>query len=308
MPLKNHNLLREIQKNKTLYLMFLPVAIYYVLFAYLPMSGIVVAFKEFNYRDGLFLSPWNGLKNFEYLFRSGRLWLVTKLTIMYNTMFLTLYTFFSLLIAVLIAEMAGSLFKKIAQSFLFLPYFISWVVVSAFVYNIFNYDYGFINNILKLFGYKPLNIYMEPTYWYFLLPIFYVWKWVGFGSVLYLAAIMGIDQECYESASLDGANIFQKIWYITIPMVKRTIVILILLGIGRILRGEFDMFYQLIGNNGILLDATDIIDTLVFRALMGTQDFGMASAAGFYQSVLCFIIIIIVNSLVKKYDPEYALF
>jgi putative aldouronate transport system permease protein len=136
----------------------------------------------------------------------------------------------------------------------------------------------------------------------------YVWKWVGFGSVLYLAAIAGLDQECYEAATIDGAGEFQKIFRITLPMLRPTMVILLLLGIGRILRGEFDMFYQLIGNNGLLLDATDIIDTLVFRSLLGTQDFGMAVAAGFYQSVLCFLVILVVNRVVKRFEASYALF
>ena len=305
---KKTGMWHEISKNKVLYLMFIPVAVYYLIFAYLPMSGIVVAFKDFNYRDGLFLSPWNGLRNFEYLWTSGKLWMVTQTTIVFNVVFLALYTFFSLLIAILIAEIKGRFFKKVSQSFLFLPYFISWVVVAAFVYNFFNFDFGFINTFLKSIGHKPLDIYSNPHYWYFLLPFLYVWKWVGFGSILYLAAIMGIDQECYEAASIDGVNPFQKIWYITLPMLKPTIIILLLLGVGRILRGEFDMFYQLIGNNSILMDSTDIIDTLVFRSLMGTQDFGMASAAGFYQSVLCFVIIIVVNRIVKKIDPDYALF
>ncbi|HEX3043449.1 MAG TPA: ABC transporter permease subunit [Bacillota bacterium] len=305
---RKSSFLHEIKKNKVLYLIFLPVAIYYLVFAYLPMAGIVVAFKEFNYRDGLFFSPWNGLKNFEYLYTSGKLWMVTKTTIIYNVVFLSLYTFFSLLIAILISEIKSKFFKKTTQSFLFLPYFISWVVVSAFVYNFFNYDYGLVNNVLKFFGKNPLNIYSNPTSWYFLLPFLYVWKWVGFGSVLYLAAIMGFDQECYEAADIDGANAFQKIRYITLPLLKPTVIILLLLGVGRILRGEFDMFYNLIGNNGLLFDATDIIDTLVFRALMGIQDFGMASAGGFYQSVLCFVIILVVNAVVKKYDKDYALF
>lgn len=298
----------ELSKNKVLYLLFLPVAIYYLIFAYLPMSGIVVAFKDFNYRDGLFFSPWNGLKNFEYLWSSGKLWMVTKTTILFNLLFLALYTFFSVSVAVLIAEIRSSFFKKVFQSFLFLPYFISWVVVAAFVYNFFNFDFGFVNTLLKALGRQPLDVYTNPRYWYIILPILYVWKWVGFGSILYLAAIMGSDQECYEAASIDGVNAFQKIWYITLPMLKPTMIILVLLGLGRILRGEFDMFYQLIGNNSMLMDATDIIDTLVFRSLMGTQDFGMASAAGFYQSILCFTVILLVNSVIRKIDPDYALF
>lgn len=298
----------EIRKNKILYLMFLPVAVYYLCLAYFPMAGIVVAFKEFNYRDGLFLSPWNGWKNFEYLFASGKLLQVTEKTILFNIAFLTLYIAFSLLVAVLLAEVKNRFFKKVANTLLFLPYFVSWVVVAAFVYNFFNFDYGLVNNLLKSGGFSPINIYSTPLYWYFLLPCLYVWKWVGFGSVIFLAAIMGIDPECYEAASIDGASAWQKIWRVTLPQLKPMVVILLLLGIGRIMRGEFDMFWQLIGNNGLLIDSTDIIDTLVFRSLMGTQDFGMSSAAGFYQSVMCFVIIVIANGLVKRYDPDYALF
>ena len=305
---KKKGFLYEIFKNKTLYLMFIPVFIYYLVFAYLPMTGIVMAFKEFNYRDGIWMSPWIGFKNFEFFFKSGKAFQVTMNTIFYNLIFLICYTFFSILVAVFVADMKGRVFKKTAQSFMFLPYFISWVVVSAMVYNFFNYDYGIFNQIMKSFGGKPLNIYSTPGYWYGLLPFMYVWKWVGFGSVLYLVAIMGIDQDTYEAATIDGAGIFQKIYYITLPALRSTMTVLILLSIGRIMRGEFDMFYQLIGNNGMLIDATDIIDTLVFRSILGTQDFAMASAAGLYQSVLCFIIIIIANYLVRRIDKDYALF
>ena len=305
---QNKGFVQEILKNKVLYLMFLPVAIYYLILAYLPMTGIVMAFKEFNYRDGIWLSPWNGLQNFAFFFKSGKAWLVTRNTVLYNLVFLTCYTFFSMLVAILVAEMRGKYFKKFAQSSMFLPYFISWVVGAAMVNNFFNYDYGVFNKLLKTFGAAPIDIYSVTWYWYLLLPFLYVWKWVGFGSVLYLAAIMGIDQECYEAATIDGANAFQKIYHITLPLLKPTMVILILLGLGRIMRGEFDMFFQLIGNNGMLIDATDIIDTLVFRSVVATNDFGMASAAGLYQSVLCFVIIVGVNALVRRFEKDYALF
>ena len=291
-----------------LYLMFAPVAIYFLVFAYAPMAGLVVAFKEYNYQGGIFGSPWNGLENFRYFYESGKLFQVTWNTGLYNVIFLGAYTVLSLLTAVLISEMSGKKFKKLAQSLLFLPYFISWVTVSAFVYNIFNFEYGLLNSSLRSAGMSPVDIYGHPGLWYLLLPVFYIWKWVGFGSVLYLAAITGIDQECYEAAMLDGANVFQRVRHITLPLIRPTIVVLVLLGVGRIMRGEFDMFYQLIGNNGNLMDATDVIDTLVFRSLVGSQDFGMASAAGLYQSVLCLVIILIVNYSVRRYDRAHALF
>lgn len=288
--------------------MFIPIFIYYILLAYLPMTGVIMAFTEFNNRDGIWLSPWIGLKNFEFFFFSGKALHVTLNTIFYNLIFLTCYTFFSILVALFVADMKNRFFKKTTQSFMFLPYFISWVVVSSMVYNFFNYDYGIVNRILKIFGAEPLNIYSNPKFWIFFLPFIYTWKWVGFGSILYLAAIMGIDSEIYEAAKIDGANVFQRIFYITLPALRSTMIILILLGIGRIMRGEFDMFYNLIGNNGLLIDSTDIVDTLVFRSIMGTQDFGMASAAGLYQSVLCFLIIVGVNAIVRRVEKDYALF
>ncbi|SFB56399.1 putative aldouronate transport system permease protein [Cohnella sp. OV330] len=300
--------LYDIRKHKVLYMMFLPIAIYFLVFSYFPMAGIIIAFKDYNYAGGIWGSAWSGWDNFAYFFKSGKAWLVTRNTIGYNVVFLACYTFFSVAVAIFIAEMRSKWFKKTAQSFMLLPYFVSWVIVAAFVYNLFNYEFGVVNTVIGWFGGEPIDIYGSPRYWYFLLPIFYVWKWVGFGSILYLAAIMGIDQECYEAAVIDGATVFKKIYYITIPLLMPTMIILVLLGLGRVLRGEFDMFYQLIGNNSMLMDATDIVDTLVFRSLVGTPDFGLASAAGFYQSVLCFVIILAVNGAVKLYNKEYSLF
>lgn len=305
---KKLSLLQELKKNGVLYAMFLPIAVFFIIFSYVPMTGIVMAFKEFNYRDGIFMSPWNGFENFEYFFQSGKAWIVTKNTVLYNVAFLGFYTFFSILAALLISETYNKFFKKTAQTFMFLPYFISWVTVSAFVYNFLNYEFGIVNVFLRNIGLEAIDIYATGGYWYLLLPLLYVWKWVGFGSVLYLAAIVGIDQEIYEAATIDGATRLQKITKITLPLIKPTVVVLILLGLGRIMRGEFDMFYQLIGNNGALMDSTDIIDTLVFRSLMGTQDFGMASSVGLYQSVLTLIIILLANYLVRRYDRDNALF
>lgn len=295
-------------RHWVLYLMFAPLALYAVVFWYVPIAGLVVGFKEYNYQQGIFGSPWNGWENFRFFYESGKLLQVTANTVLYNVIFLACYTGFSLLTAILISEMAGRRFKKLAQSLLFLPYFISWVTVSAFVYNIFNFEYGLLNSSLRAVGLEGVDIYGHPGLWYVLLPVFYVWKWVGFGSVLYLAAITGVDHECIEAAMLDGANVFQRVRHVILPLIRPTIVVLVLLGVGRIMRGDFDMFYQLVGNNGTLLDDTDIVDTLVFRSLVGSQDFGMSSAAGLYQSVLCFVIIVLVNYAVRRKDPAHALF
>ncbi len=298
----------EMIRNGRLYAMFMPVAVYFLIFAYLPMTGIVVAFKDFNYQGGIWGSPWNGWDNFRYFIESGKLVQVTINTLLYNTLFLVAYLFFSILVAILISEMGSRLAKKTFQTMLFLPYFISWVTVSALVYNLFNYEYGLMNTLVKGWGMEAVDIYADPNLWPVILPFFYVWKWVGFGSVLFLASIAGQDKECHEAASIDGANIFYRIRRITLPQLKPTIIILLLLGVGRIMRGEFDMFYQLVGTNGNLIDATDIIDTLVFRSLVSTQDFGMSSAAGLYQSILCFVIILAVNGIVRRQDKSQALF
>jgi putative aldouronate transport system permease protein len=301
---------RELFTNRTLYLMFLPIGVFYLIFAYFPMTGIIVAFKNLNYRDGIFFSPWitPWFKNFEFFFKSGKALLVIRNTVMYNLMFLAGYTLSSILVAIFISEIERTAFKKVTQSIMFLPYFISWVVVSAFVYNLFSFEYGAINTLLQSLGLNRINIYITPRYWYWLLPVLYIWKWVGYGSVLYLAAIMGIDRESYESAEIDGANIFQRIWYVTLPALLPTIATLVLLGVGRIMRGEFDMFWQLVGKNGVLMDHTDIIDTLVFRSLMGNSDYGMASSTGLIQSLLCLIIITTVNGIVRRVEPDNALF
>ncbi|MFC5529695.1 ABC transporter permease [Cohnella yongneupensis] len=300
--------MKDIRSNWLLYLMFAPIAVYFILFAYVPMAGIVMAFESYTLKGGIFLSEWVNFDNFHYFFASGKAMLVTRNTIVYNVIFLGCYTFFSIVAAVFISEIRKKWFKKLSQTLMFLPYFISWVTVSAFVYNFLNYEYGIVNKFLGYFHVEAIDIYSNASYWYLILPFLYVWKWVGYGSVLYLAAIVGIDQEIYEAATIDGASRFQRIMRITLPLLKPTMIILILLGIGRIMRGEFDMFYQLIGNNGMLMNATDIIDTLAFRSLVGMADFGMASAVGFYQSVLTLFIILFANWLVRRYDREQALF
>ena len=304
----NGNFFSELNKNKILYIMFIPIFIYYILFAYIPMTGIVMAFKEFNYRDGIWFSPWIWFKNFEFFFKSGKALQVTINTVLYNLIFLICSTFFAVLVAIFIADIKGKIFKKLCQSSMILPYFISWVVVAAMIYNFFNYDFGVMNRILAGLKLQPINIYSTPEYWTFILPFMYTWKNVGYLSIIYLASITGIDPQLYEAATIDGASMFQRIRYITLPAIRPTMIILILLAVGQILRGQFDMFWNLIGNNGLLIDKTDIVDTLVWRSLLGTQDYGMASAAGFYQSVLCFVIIVTVNGIVRKIDSDYALF
>jgi len=302
------NFYREIKKNRTLWLMALPAIFLVILLMYIPMAGIILAFKDYKYNLGVFGSPWSGLENFRFFFLSGTGFLVTRNTILYNVMNLITSQGLAILIAIIISEMKGKYFKKISQSIIFLPYFISWIIVGAFVYNIFNYETGTLNTVLKSLGGEPLNLYGMPNAWIFIIAFFNSWKWVGYTSVIYIASITNIDAECFEAADIDGANIFQKIKYITIPSIKPTIIIMILLNVSKILRGDFQMFYQIVGNNGQLFNATDVIDTFVFRSLISSGDMSMSSAATFYQSVLCFVIIMLVNGSVKKVSPENALF
>lgn len=288
--------------------MLAPTAILVFIFSYLPMLGLIIAFKNYNYRLGILGSPWVGFENFRFFFISGKAFLVTWHTVFYNLLFFAASNVVSLLLAVFFSETGSKIYKKVTQSIVFLPNFVSWVIVAALIYNIFNFDYGVLNTFIKLFGGKPVDIYSNPQMWYFLLPIFKVWKTAGWGSVLYFAAISGIDQECYESAEIDGATVFQKVWHITIPMLVPTMVILALLALGSIVYGDFDMFYQIIGNNGLLFNTTDIVDTFVFRSVLSSQELGMVSAASFYQSVLGFIIVFASNLLIKKVQPESSIF
>jgi putative aldouronate transport system permease protein len=272
------------------------------------MVGIVLAFKNYNYADGIFKSPWSGFDNFRFFFTSGQAFKVTRNTILYNLSFMSINTLLQLAVAIFLSEIKGKVYKKTAQSFMFLPYFISWVIVSVIAFNFLSYDYGIINSLLSSIGLNKIDFYGTPKYWIGILIFFSAWKGIGYGSVIYLSAIMGIDTEMYESAEIDGANVFQRIFRITIPSLVPTIIILLLLAVGGIFRGNFDMFYQLVGTNGILFDMTDVIDTFTFRALIRSNDVGMAAASGLYQSVFCFITISITNYLVKRYEKDYSLY
>ena len=287
--------------------MLLPALLYVVIFSYIPMFGIVIAFKDYNYNGGILGSPWCGLKNFEYLRISGKLWTLTRNTLLYNLAFIVFGIIFEVGFAVMLSEITKKTFKKITQAFMFLPYFISWVVVSTIMLNIFGQN-GVLSNILAHFGIEDFSIYQQIKQWPIIMVAIRIWKQTGYGTVVYLAAIAGMNQEMFEAASIDGASIWQKIRYITIPSLRPTIFIMFLLAVGNIFRGDFGMFYQLVGNNQLLLETSDVIDTFVYRSLITSPNIGMSAAAGFYQSVLCFITIVSVNWLVKKVDPDYTLF
>ena len=288
--------------------MLAPAVCFFILFAYIPMPGIILAFKRFTYQGGIFNSPWVWFDNFRFFFISGNAFRITRNTILYNLAFLVVNTILQCATGIMLAEMIGRKYKKFMQSSMFLPYFISWVVGGAFLYNILNYEFGALNTLIRGFVGTPIDVYGNPGAWPFLLVILRAWKDIGYGTILYLAAIMGIDQEIYEAADIDGANIFMKIRVITLPSLAPTIITLSLLAISNIFRGDFGMFYNVVGKNGLLYDVTDIIDTYVVRSLLQSQEFGMSSAIGAYQSVFNLITILTVNGLVRKFAPDYALF
>ncbi|WP_270164459.1 ABC transporter permease [Paenibacillus sp. SYP-B4298] len=306
--MNRHGFWNDVKKYRTLLLMLAPAVLFFLLFAYVPMAGIVLAFKNYNYSGGIFGSPWNGLDNFKFFFDSGNAWMVTRNTALYNIAFIVVNNVLQVAAAILLFEAVGKWFRKFAQSVMFLPYFISWVVVGAIAYNLLNYDVGTLNVMLTAIGLERIDIYNTPAYWPFILVLVSAWKALGYGSIMYLAAITGIDNEMYEAAEIDGANVFQRIWHITLPNLMPTMIILVLLAVGNIFRGDFGMFYNMVGNNGLLFSYTDVIDTFVFRSLTTSREIGLPAAAGLYQSLLGFATIMLANYAVRKYDKDRALF
>lgn len=296
------------KRNRVLFLMLLPAIVYFIIFAYVPMTGMVLAFKNYNYIDGIYKSPWNGFKNFKFLFNGGKIFQVAINTFVYNIVFIAVNQTLQVITAILLTEIGSKRFRKLSQSAIFLPYFISWVIVGGFIYNLFNYEYGSVNNFLQALGKAPVDMYSNVGAWKYILVLVNAWKWVGYGSVIYLAAITGIDKEIYEAAAIEGAGKFRQIFSITLPLIVPQIVTLVLLDVGRIFKGDFQMFYQVTGNNPLLYETTDVIDTFVVRSLLQLQDVGMSSAAGLMQSVINFVILVTVNAVVKHFESDYALF
>ena len=275
---------------------------------YVPMAGLVMAFKDYDFTMGIFGSPWAGLKNFQFLAESGKLFELTKNTILYNIAFIILGNLLAILVAILLNEMQSKMFKKVSQTMMFLPYFISQVLVGILVYNLLNYDYGFVNEVLTSLGREKWGPYSDPSVWPVILVIVHLWQQTGYNSVVYFAAICGIDAEIIEAAKVDGANAFQKIRYIILPGLKPTIVLLLLFALGGIVKGNFGLFYNIIGTNSLLYPTTDIIETYVYRATINDFNFSTASAVGLYQSIIGFVMVMAVNYIVKKIDPDYSLF
>ncbi len=301
-------LLKELAKNKVLYLMLLPGLLVLLVNNYLPMFGIVIAFKDYNYAKGFWKSDWVGFNNFEYLFNSKAAFLITRNTILYNVAFIVIAATVAVVLAIIFNELLNRRISKFYQSVMFLPYFFSWVVISYLVFALLSSDMGFVNKILISNGMQPVEWYVDPRFWPLIIILVNTWKWTGYDSIIYLAAIIGFDKSLYEAAAVDGASRFQQITKVMVPMLMPVITVLTLIKVGRIFFTDFGLFFNIPRNSGPLYDVTNVIETYVFRALRQTGDIGMASAAGFYQAVVGFIVVMTANYIVRKIDKDSSLF
>lgn len=302
---------RDVVKNKMFLLMLIPGVIWFVMFCYIPMFGVVIAFKDFNYADGIFGSPWCGFKNFEFLFKAKDIYLILRNTIGYNIVWIPA----SIAIAVLFAIMYDALAKKkvniwtkACQTVSLMPYFLSWMVVSYFVTGILDYDNGMINKLLRFFGSEPVNWYMEPKYWPLILTVANFWKGVGYSSIVYYSTIRGFSPEYYEAARLDGASWYQQVKYITLPLMKPIITIMLIMSVGGILNSDFGLFYFIPKNSGMLYSTTSTLDTYIYNGMTSGSDFGATGAINFVKSVVGFLMVITANGVVRKYSAENAMF
>ena len=303
---KKKNVLKEYWP---LYLMMLPALLYLLINNYIPMAGMVIAFKKLNFAKGIWASPWAGLKNFKFLFASKDAWVITRNTLLYNVAFIFVNMVIGIAIAILITEVKNTKLKKIYQSAILLPFLMSMVILSYIVYALLSAENGLVNNsILPLFHIDPIQWYQKPKYWPAILIIANCWKGVGYGCLIYIAALIGIDPSFYEAARLDGASKWQEITKITLPSLVPTIITLLLLSIGRIFYSDFGLFYQVPMNSGVLFPTTNVIDTYVYRALIEQGNISMSSAAGVYQSLVGFCVVMLSNWIVRKVDKDQALF
>ena len=303
---KKKNVLKEYWP---LYLMMLPALLYLLINNYIPMAGMVIAFKKLNFAKGIWASPWAGLKNFKFLFASKDAWIITRNTLLYNVAFILINMVVGIAIAILITEVRNTKLKKIYQSAILLPFLMSMVILSYIVYALLSAENGLVNNsILPMFYIDPIQWYQKPKYWPAILIIANCWKGVGYGCLIYIASLIGIDPSFYEAARLDGASKWQEITKITLPSLVPTIITLLLLSIGRIFYSDFGLFYQVPMNSGVLFPTTNVIDTYVYRALIEQGNISMSSAAGVYQSLVGFCVVMLSNWIVRKVDKDQALF
>ena len=301
--------MKKWKKYMPIYLMALPGVLYFFVNNYLPMFGVIIAFKDLDFRQGILKSPWAGLKNFEFLFRTRDALMITRNTLVYNLIFIVLGTALAVFVAILLNEIRSKLASRLYQSVILIPYLMSWVVIGYLAFAFLSSDTGFINkSILEPLGKEGISWYTDKKYWPYILVFVNQWKNIGFTMVIYLAAIVGISKDYYEAARIDGAGKWSQIRYITLPLLKPTIITLNLLNIGRIFYSDFGLFYQVPRNSGMLYEVTQTIDVYVYNALMKNTDYALSSAAAFYQSIVGFILIITANFIIRKISKENALF
>ena len=300
--------LRNFRKNRMLLLFTLPMAAYIFVFAYLPMFGIVIAFKNFNYARGILGSEWVGLKNFRLFFINPDAWRITRNTLGYNAVFIVLNLITNVGVALLLNEVRSRKALKTYQTVMFFPYFLSWVVVAYIAYALLNYRTGIVNGFVKSLGGKPVDWYNTPSAWPVIIVLFNTWKGLGYGSIVYYAAIIGIDTAYYEAASIEGATRWQQTWHITLPELTSLITIMTILAVGHIFSADFGLFYQLTMDSKTLYRTTDVIDTYVFRALMKDGNIGISSASGVFKSLVGFVLVVATNWIVNRINPENALY
>lgn len=300
------------KKNRPLFLLSLPGIVWFAIFSYLPLFAILVAFKNFRISGGFFESfmnsEWVGFKNFEFLFKSGDASLIIRNTVGYNVIFILLGVLLPLAIALMLNEIFNERLSKLYQSVMFIPYFLSMVVASYIVFAFLDPTSGFFNSVLAFFGKEPIQFYMEPKYWPFIIVLVQVWKTMGYNMIIYLAALCGFDKSYYEAANLDGATKWQQIRYITVPLLRPVIVMLTILAVGGIFRTDFGLFYQVPKNSGALISVTQTIDTYIFRGLKTMGDIGLSAAGGLLQSVVGFVLVLGTNAIVRKIDKSQSIF
>lgn len=289
--------------------MALPGIAYLIINNYIPMGGMFIAFKNIDYGKGIFGSDWCGFKNFKFLFRSSDAFVIVRNTLLYNLAFIALGCIMGIIVGLLLNEIRSKVMKKTYQTIILLPQLISIIIVAYIVYAFFSNEAGFINNrILEMFGAEKVNFYNTPFYWPFILVFVQIWKTIGYDSIIFFSSIISVDRSLYEAATIDGANRFAQIRYVTLPLIKPIAITLVLMKVGRIFYSDFGLFYQVPMNSGALYSVTNTIDTYVYRALMNFNDIGMSSAAGVFQSIVGFVVILVVNGIVRKADRENALF
>ena len=286
----------------------LPAVVWFIIFAYIPMFGVIIAFKDFEYAKGIFGSSWNGFENFKYLFATNDAFRILRNTILYNIAFIVLGTIIPIMVAMLLDRVKSRNFIKFCQTTMFLPHFISWVVVAFIAQQFFSTNTGLLNHVIEMFGGEKVSWYTEKTPWIFIIIIVRMWKVIGFNTIIYYGSIIGIDSSLYEAARIDGANEWQVARKITLPLLMPTIMILFIMATGNILRADFGLFYYVPNNQGPLYPVTDVIDTYIYRALKVSGDIPGSSAASFVQSVAGLVIVFISNYITKKIDPDNALF